>query len=73
MNRADSKGQIKPKDVESTLSESLYGIIDADYKLATLSLNDGNPLVLYKPRSSISKSFVTLVKNINSEFQIEQK
>jgi len=45
LNRADSKGQIKPKDVESTLSESLYGIIDADYKLATLSLNDGNPLV----------------------------
>lgn len=73
LNKADNSGQIKPKDVESTLSEKLYGIIDADYKLATLSLNNGNPVVLYKPRSSISKSFGNLVKKINSEFQIQQK
>ncbi|WP_236916006.1 nucleotide-binding protein [Clostridium sp. Cult2] len=73
LNRADNKGQIRPKDVESTLSENLFGIIDADYKLAILSLNNGNPIVLDKPRSSISKSIVNLVKNINSEFQIEQK
>lgn len=67
LNRSDNGGQIKPKDVESTLKESLYGVIDADYKLATLSLNNGNPIVLYKPRSTISKSFNALAKKINSE------
>ncbi len=67
LNKYDKSGQIKPKDVESTLKEGLYEVIDADYKLATLSLNNGNPIVSYKPRSSISKSFNALAKKINSE------
>lgn len=73
LNRADDSGQIKPKDVESTLGQSLYSIIDADYKLAMLSLNNGNPLVLFKPKSAITKSIVALAKKIISEFGNEQK
>lgn len=68
LNKADSSGQIKSKDVESTLNQSLYGVIDADYKQAMLSLNNGIPVTIGKPKSSISKSFNALAKKINSEF-----
>ena len=68
LNRADSSSQIKNKDVESTLGQDLYAVIDADYKLATLSLNSGTPVVTAKPRSSISKSFGSLAKKISGEF-----
>ena len=69
LNKADTSGQIKSKDVESTLNQSLYSTINADYKLAMLSLNNGNPIVLSKPKSSISKSIVSLAKKINNEFK----
>lgn len=68
LNRADSSSQIKNKDVVSTLGQDLYAVIDADYKLATLSLNSGIPVVTAKPRSSISKSFGVLAKKIAGEF-----
>lgn len=71
LNKSDNKSGIKTKDVESTLSHSLYGEINADNKLATISLNNGNPLILYKPRSSISRSIFNLVKKIDSEFKEE--
>lgn len=73
LNRTDNSGQIKPKDVESTLGQGLYSTIDADYKLAMLSLNNGNPLVLSKPRSAISKSITGLGKKLDSEFQGVEK
>jgi len=69
LNKADTSGQIKSKDVESTLNQSLYSVIDADYKQAMLSLNNGTPIVLSKPKSSISKSFDSLAKKINQEFK----
>lgn len=69
LNKADTSGQIKSKDIESTLNQSLYGVIDADYKQAMISLNNGAPIVLSKPKSSISKSFASLTKKINQEFK----
>ena len=44
-----------------------YSIIDADYKQAMLSLNDGSPLVLSKPKNRVSKSIMSLAKNLVSE------
>ena len=67
LNRSDNSGKIRPKDVESTIEQSLYSVIDADYKLAMLSLNDGNPIVSHKPRSRISKSILALAKKLVSE------
>lgn len=67
LNKADSKTQIKNKDVETTLSQNLYGSINANYKLATLSLNSGVPVVTLKPRSAVSRSFANLAKRIASE------
>lgn len=73
LNRADSSGMIKSKDVESTLGQGLYNVIEADYKLVNLTLNNGNPVVLYKPRSSIGKSFTNLSKKISEELNSGQK
>ncbi|WP_409226783.1 nucleotide-binding protein [Gudongella sp. SC589] len=67
LNRADASSQIKTKDVESTLGQSLYSVIDADYKLAVLSLNSGTPVVISKPRSPVSKGFLSLAKKINTD------
>ncbi len=69
LNRADSSSQIKTKDVESTLGQSLYSVIDADYKLAIQSLNSGTPVVISKPRSSVGKGFNSLAKKISSDFE----
>lgn len=69
LNKADASGQIRPKDVESTVEQKLFSVITADYKLAMLSLNDGRPLVLAKPRSAISKSVRSLAKSIVAEFE----
>lgn len=69
LNRADSSSQIKTKDVESTLGQSLYSVIDADYKLAVLSLNSGTPVVISKPRSAVSKGFSSLAKKIKGDFE----
>lgn len=72
LNKSNPKSQIRTKDVETTLNQSIYGIIDEDYKLASLSLNSGNPVVMYKPRSGISKSFNNLAKKIASESRNSQ-
>ena len=69
LNKADTSGQIKSKDVESTLNQELYSVIDADYKQAMLSLNNGIPLTVSKPKSPLGKSFPSLAKIINSEFK----
>ncbi len=69
LNKADSSGQIKSKDVESTLNQSLYSVIEADYKQAMLSLNSGIPVTVSKPKSPISKAFGILANKIYSEFK----
>ncbi len=69
LNKADSSGYINSKDVENTLNQGLYGTIAADYKLAMISLNNGVPVTISKPRSSISKSINNLAQKIQAEFK----
>jgi len=64
LNKSDSKGGIKANDVEKTLSQSVYSIIEADYKGVISSLNQGIPYVTKNPRSSISKEFKSLAKKM---------
>lgn len=73
LNRSDRSGLIKAKDVERTLGQSLYSTIDEDHKLVTLSLNNGNPVISYEPKASISKSIVNLSKKINLELDSGHK
>lgn len=64
LNKADKRGEIRSYDVEKTLNQEIYSIIDADYKGVMSSLNQGMPYVIKNPRSSIAKSFVSLSKKI---------
>ncbi len=57
LNREDSKTGISPANVEHVLKEKLYAIIPADYRLATLSLNRGSPIVQLYQRSKVARAF----------------
>ena len=70
LNRADSKGLIKAKDVESTLNENIYGIINYDYKTAVTSLNEGIPAVLKNAKSGMGKEIMDLAKNVIHDSEI---
>ena len=64
LNKADSRGDIRANDVEKTLNQSIYSIIEADYKGVISSLNQGVPYVTKNPRSSITKAFKALAKKV---------
>lgn len=64
LNRLDSKGEIKLKDVEATLSQNIYMSLVADYRDVISSMNQGIPIVIKNPRDTISKGFNGLVKKI---------
>ena len=69
LNKADSRGEIKSKDVETTLNFSLYGTLPADYKLVTSSLNKGIPVILLYPKAKVSRSFQDLARKVSGEEQ----
>ncbi|UNC93453.1 nucleotide-binding protein [Candidatus Contubernalis alkaliaceticus] len=64
LNKAEPRGEIKPKDVETTLNQRLYAVLPVDYKVAGSSLNKGIPAVLLYPRAKISRSFQDLARKI---------
>lgn len=55
LNKEDSKGDIKQKDVEATLNKKVDASIGFDYRRVMSSLNRGVPLVYEYPKNSISK------------------
>ncbi|MDV3429333.1 MAG: AAA family ATPase [Bacillota bacterium] len=70
LNRADSKGLIKAKDVETTLNENIYGVINFDYKTAITCLNEGIPVALKNVKSGMGKEFMDLAKNIIHDSEV---
>jgi len=64
LNKAETHSDIKIKDVEATLNQSLYSIVPAEYKLVSSSLNKGIPVVLLYPRAKVSRSFQELTRRI---------
>lgn len=73
LNREDARTEIKPKDVETTLNSTLYGIIPADYRLVNSSLNKGIPVVLLYPRAKVSRSFLDLATKISGNGEVSSK
>jgi len=67
LNKADSRDDIKPKDVEATLNHDLYGVLPAEYRLASSSLNQGIPVVILYPRARISRGFLDLARLIGGQ------
>ncbi len=64
LNKSESRSDVKIKDVEATLNGELYGIVPADYKLVSSSLNKGIPVVLLYPRAKITRAFQDLARRI---------
>jgi len=64
LNRADSKGLIKTKDVEATLNHDIYGSIDFDYKAAVTSLNEGTTVVQKNMKNGMGKEFMNLARRV---------
>lgn len=64
LNKLDSKNEVKPKDIETTLNHQLYSQIPADYKIVSSSMNRGIPLPMLFPNSKVNKSILSLAKNI---------
>jgi pilus assembly protein CpaE len=64
LNRADSKGVIKTKDVEATLNQDVFGSIGFDYKAAVGSLNEGIPIVEKSVKHGMGKEFMNLARKI---------
>lgn len=69
LNKLDAKIGIRSKDVESTLNQPVYSVINANYNAVINSLNSGKPLVTSKPRSPLSRSIFALAKKIDKEFK----
>jgi pilus assembly protein CpaE len=69
LNRAESRSDIKTRDVETTLNYNLYAIIPEEHKLVSSSLNKGIPVVLLYPRAKISRSFLDLTRKISGSSQ----
>lgn len=64
LNRYDSKGLIKTKDVETTLNQNIYGSISFDYKTAISSLNEGITVVEKNIKNGMGKEFMNLAKKV---------
>jgi pilus assembly protein CpaE len=65
LNKVDSRNDIKPRDVETTLNSRIYAALQADYNLVSSSMNQGIPIVTLYPRSKISRGFLELAKLIS--------
>ena len=65
LNKAESRGEIKQKDVETTLNHSLYSVLPADYKMVNSSLNKGIPVVLLYPKAKVSRGFNELARLVS--------
>jgi pilus assembly protein CpaE len=64
LNRAESRSEIKSRDVETTLDQDLFGVLPAEYRLVSSSLNKGIPVVLLYPRAKVSRNFMKLARRI---------
>ena len=64
LNKTESRSDIRVKDIEATLNQGLFGILPAEHKIASSSLNKGTPVVQLHPRAKISRSFRHLARQI---------
>lgn len=61
INKNVKKNTVKISDFESLLGIPAYAVISNDFKSVNNSLNNGQPVVMYKPRSPIAKDLSSFV------------
>jgi pilus assembly protein CpaE len=64
LNRADSTGGIKVKDVEQILQRQFSAEVVSDGRLTTVSLNEGIPFVMTHPDAPISRDVMRLASTL---------
>ena len=64
LNRADSTGGIKVRDVEQILQKQFDAEVVSDGRLTTLSLNEGVPFVMTHPDAPISRDVMRLASSL---------
>ena len=67
INRYAKKSAVKIQDFENLLGIPAYAVISADFKTVNTSLNNGQPVVTYKPRAVISRELNGFVSELVSE------
>ena len=65
LNKVDSRNDIKPRDVETTLNHKIFASLQAEYHQVCASMNQGIPVVSLYPRSKISRGFHELARSIS--------
>lgn len=64
LNKAGLSGEIRPKDIETTLNRKLEGIFPVDHKTVTASLNRGVPVTRLFPRARISSAILEMAGQV---------
>ncbi len=61
INKNIKKNNVTIEDFENLLGIPAFAVISSDFKTVNSSLNNGQPVTTYKPRSPIAKDIVSLV------------
>ena len=64
INKNVKKNNVKISDFENLLGIPAYAVISSDFKSVNSSLNNGQPVVVYKPRSPIARDMNSFVDKI---------
>ena len=64
INKNVKKNNVKISDFENLLGLPAFAVISNDFKSVNSSLNNGQPVVVYKPRSPIAKDMNSFVDKI---------
>lgn len=64
INKNVKKNTVRIEDFENLLGIPAYAVISSDFKSVNSSLNNGQPVIMYKPRSPIAKDMTDFVNKI---------
>jgi pilus assembly protein CpaE len=64
INKNMKKNTVKISDFENLLGIPAYAVVSEDFKTVNASLNNGQPVATFKPRSAISKDLASLTDSI---------
>lgn len=67
INKNVKKNNVTIEDFENLLGIPAYAVISSDFKTVNSSLNNGQPVTTYKPRSPIARDIVSLVEKMMIE------
>lgn len=64
INKNEKKNTVKISDYENLLGIPAYAVISSDFKTVNASLNNGQPIATFKPRSPIARDLASLTDSI---------